>query len=318
MKKQFVIIFTSLAISLSAFAQKEFKIAAPAGRLNLQVSGATIEGYSGNDIIFSVEDAPEEKIDERAKGLKPINSSGFSDNTGLGLDITRNGEDIDVNTVGKNRIGKLKIKVPQQLKVSYKNHGIMHNTDFIVAGMKNEIEISAAYNNVKLDNISGPMNVNVIYGSVDAKFNTDIKGPVSIISVYGLVDVSLPAEIKSNIELNTLHGKLYAANEFKIVRTESPAMVRNQNLIRTDTNQVYISQVPRRTDKNSALTVVTGFRAGDPSRTRTVVSTGKNTVFIAGNAAGSDTGESIKGTINGGGLNLILISNYNNVYLRQK
>lgn len=113
-------------------------------------------------------------------------------------------------------------------------------------------------------------------------------------------------------------AELYAANEFKIGRTESPAIVRNQNLLMTDTNKVYLNQAQRRTDKNSALVVVTGFKTGEPSRTRTVVSTGKNTVFIAGNSAGSDTGESIKGTINGGGLNLILISNYNNVYLRQK
>jgi len=216
MKKQFTVLFSLLVIAVSASAQKEYKLNKSSGQLNLKVAGAIVEGYNGNEIIFSLPKVKNEVVDERAKGLRVINGSGFVDNTGLGLDISEKGNEINVNAVSKDMDGILSIKVPQNVKVSFVNQSNIYQDEIILKNLKSEIEVSTSYNKIKLENNSGPMNVKSLYGSIDAVFSEAIKGPVSIVSVYGHVDVSLPVGVKANVELSTSYGKLYAADELKI------------------------------------------------------------------------------------------------------
>lgn len=311
MKKQLVILLALLSLGTSAWAQKEYKVAKSAGRLNLNINGAIIEGYNGNEVIFSSQMKEDEVVDERAKGLKAISGSGFTDNTGLGIDVTVSGEDINVNSVSKRTTGILTIKVPQHIKIYFSNTNNMRADEIILKNLMNEIEISTTYNKIKLENNTGPMNIKTVYGSVDATFTGEIKGPVSIVSVYSYVDVSLPAATKANVELSTSYGKLYAADEFKIA---------------VNTNK-------RTTSASGSLPPVTVSGKGVKTEAVSVTNTKRNednevivgsnytnngeTVIVRGYSNYRE-GENIKGTINGGGIDLILKSNYKNVYLRQK
>jgi hypothetical protein len=69
MKKVLVLICVWLAVQ-TTFAQ-EFKVAKSTGRLELNIGRVTVEGHSGNEIIFSSRDNRESK-DERAQGLRPL------------------------------------------------------------------------------------------------------------------------------------------------------------------------------------------------------------------------------------------------------
>ncbi|WP_421943525.1 DUF4097 family beta strand repeat-containing protein [Pedobacter sp.] len=307
MKKQFIVLFSLLAVTLSASAQKEYKLSKSTGQLNINVSGAIIEGYNGNEIVFSIPTRKTEVVDERAKGLRVITGSGFVDNTGLGIDVAEKGSEIAVNTVDKNLEGILTIKVPQNIKVKFSNQSNMYHSDLILKNLKNEIEISTSYNKIKLENNSGPMSIKSLFGDIDATFQNEIKGPVSIVSVYGHVDVLLPTSVKANVELSSGYGKLYAAEELKIAidrteriekaQTESSAFATG---IRNTVNGVKISE--------GVTTLLTGKN-----------SSGATTISGLGLAAyGGRSSEDIKGTINGGGSNLVLKSSYDNVYLRVK
>jgi hypothetical protein len=301
MKKQFILLFTLFTLCTTAWAQKQYKLTKKTGRLNIHLGGAIVEGYEGSEIIFTVQNEETEAVDERAKGLKAISGSGFTDNTGLGLDVTVEGDDVNVNPIGRKSQGILSIKVPNTIKVSVTTKSNMRSEELIIRNIKSEIEVSTTYNKIKLEDNTGPMNVKTMYGSVDARFDGVIKGPVSIISVYSYVDVSMPAATKAKVELGTLYGKLYAAEEFKIVR---------------DKKDVEAEKV--RSGTANGLT----FREFDSVGARSVTSGG--TVYVSGSDNLSRTinfsreAESIKGTINGGGTDLIFKSNYNNVYLRQK
>jgi hypothetical protein len=301
MKKQFILLFTLFTLCTTAWAQKQYKLTKKTGRLNIHLGGAIVEGYEGSEIIFTVQNEETEAVDERAKGLKAISGSGFTDNTGLGLDVTVEGDDVNVNPIGRKSQGILSIKVPNTIKVSVTTKSSMRSEELIIRNIKSEIEVSTTYNKIKLEDNTGPMNVKTMYGSVDARFDGVIKGPVSIISVYSYVDVSMPAATKAKVELGTLYGKLYAAEEFKIVR---------------DKKDVEAEKV--RSGTANGLT----FREFDSVGARSVTSGG--TVYVSGSDNLSRTinfsreAESIKGTINGGGTDLIFKSNYNNVYLRQK
>ncbi|RZK81750.1 MAG: hypothetical protein EOO92_04225 [Pedobacter sp.] len=335
MKKQFLLLIALLSVGIAASAQKEYKVAKSSGRLILNIDGAIVEGYNGNEIIFSKPEGEKEVVDERAKGLRIINGSGFTDNTGLGLDVTQKGDEINVNPVSKNSIfsysnkSVLTIKVPQNVKVSFINSTNNGNSEIVLKNLKNEIEVSTTYNKIKLENNTGPMNVKSLHGSIDAIFSGEMKGPVSIISVYGHVDVALPANTKANVELSTNYGKLYAADGLKIAVEKTPVEKKEANTSAISSVSVVPPTPPTPPTAPTALTSSTS------SRTRSLTINGRaatagNVIYtksgdddadivITGiTGRGSGSSDTIKGKLNGGGADLILKSNFKNVYLREK
>lgn len=202
-----------LCITLSAAAQ-EFKVAKSSGKLQIHLSRVTVEGHSGNEIIFSSKDHDREE-DERAKGLKAINGLGLEDNTGLGINVTEKDGVLVVNQLKKMNSPDIKILVPKGVIVAY-DHNSQYSSKVVFRNMENEIEVSANYNSVELENITGPATVKAVYGSVDAVFGANVKGPISIVSIYGYVDVAMPATIKANIKMSTSYGEIFVAPDFKI------------------------------------------------------------------------------------------------------
>jgi len=310
MKKQLTLLFSFVVITMSASAQKEYKLAKSAGKLNLNISGAIVEGYSGNEIIFSTAKSENDVIDERAKGLRVISGSGFADNTGMGIDVSEKGDEINVNPVRKGtRLGIITIKVPQNIKIAFNNTNT-NQEELILKNLKNEIEVSVSYNKIKLENNSGPMNIKTLYGSVDAIFSGEIKGPVSIVSVYGYVDVSMPASTKANVELGTSYGNLYAGEAFKISidkttaeKTESDSAFGSKSSL---TKTLTGGQVTTINSVNGVGLATTGYS-----------SNGQGNIISINSYSNRDR-ETLKGKLNGGGADVILKSNYKNVYLREK
>jgi len=309
MKKQLALLFSVVIITMSASAQKEYKLAKSSGKLNLNISGAIVEGYSGNEIIFSTAKSENDVVDERAKGLRVISGSGFVDNTGMGIDVSEKGDEINVNPVRKGtRLGIITIKVPQNIKIAFNNTNT-NQEELILKNLKNEIEVSVNYNKIKLENNSGPMNIKTLYGSVDAIFSGEIKGPVSIVSVYGYVDVSMPASTKANVELGTSYGNLYAGEGFKIA-------VDKTTTEKTESDSAFGS-------KSGLTKTLTG---GQIATINSVQGVGVTTTGYSSNGQGniisintySRDRETLKGKLNGGGADVILKSNYKNVYLREK
>jgi hypothetical protein len=212
MKKIMVVVFAWIALS-TAMAQ-EFKVAKSSGRLEINIGRVTVEGHSGNEIIFSSRDYKDNK-DERAAGLRAINGSGLEDNTGLGINVTQNGDIVEVNQLKKMNSPDVKILVPKGVIVSF-SHQSQYGGTAVFKNMENEIEVSANYNSIEMENVTGPLTVKTVYGHVEANLSSNVKGPISIVSIYGYVDVTLPVAIKANIKLSTSYGEILVAPEFKI------------------------------------------------------------------------------------------------------
>ncbi len=300
MKTQLVLLF-ALLITLSASAQKEYKLPKSSGKLNLNISGATVEAYDGNEIIFSIPGNQDEEVDERAKGLKAFNSSGFKDNSGLGFDVTVKGEDINVNPVSVANQSKLSIKLPKNIRLSFINNNMMYQDTLTLKNLKTEIDVSVTGNDILLINNVGPMNIKTLHGSVDASFPSDLKGPISIISVNGHVDVALPVSAKANLEATSNYGKIYAADELKIAINTA---------INVKTN---ISNV---TSAKTA-SVVNSIQPVSVKKSETNDDTDEEDTPVIGFELGNYA-ESLNGKINGGGVDIILKSNHSNIYIREK
>jgi hypothetical protein len=224
MKKYLIIAITGIMAITTANAQ-EYKVNKATGKLVINLSSVTVEGYSGNAIVFSSQHK-EEPVDERAKGLQLINGSGFTDNSGLGINVEDKGATVEVNQVGF-KDEAIKILVPKGISVHYAYSKVSNVGKAIFTNIDNEIEASVTYNEVKLENITGPVTVNAIYGSVDAVFKGVVKGPVSIVSIYSTVDVAIPVATKANLKLNSSHGDTFASGDLKIEmeKTKSDDMI---------------------------------------------------------------------------------------------
>ena len=227
MKKCLIITLLSVSAITCARAQ-EYKVNKNSGKLILNLSSVTVEGYSGDQIVFSSLRS-EAEMDPRAKGLRAINGSGFVDNTGLGVSVVEKGADVEVTQVAASNL-EIKILVPKNVIVSFACHRVNSGT-VVFKNMANEIESSTDYNKVELESVTGPVSVRALYGSVDARFKEPIKGPVSITSVYSTVDVAIPPATKANIKLNSSHGEILASADLKIEieKTRDDGMISYSN-----------------------------------------------------------------------------------------
>jgi hypothetical protein len=222
--KKITIIIAVLTFFATGFVHaQEFKVAKTSGRLEIHLGKVTVEGTTGNEIIFSSKD-DRDSDDERAKGLRTVNSIGLEDNTGLGINVTTKGDVIEVYQLKKTSSPDIKILVPKGIIVSFE-HESQYGGDAVFKNIENEIEVSAQYNSVQLENVTGPLTVKSIYGGVEATFGSVIKDPISIVSVYGFVDVTLPEATKADLKMSTSYGEILVAPEFKIDIAREGSMI---------------------------------------------------------------------------------------------
>jgi len=205
----------AIALLLSGFAQaQEFKINKNTGRLELNIGRVTVEGHEGNQIIFSSGNNKREK-DERAEGLRLVNSLGLEDNTGMGIHVADKGNVVEVYQLKQTHAPDIKVLVPKGVIVSFKYES-QYGGEARFLNLTNEIEVSAQYNSIDLKNVTGPLTVETTYGSVTADLNPTINEPISIVSIYGFIDVTLPQATKADLKLSTSYGDILVAPEFKI------------------------------------------------------------------------------------------------------
>ncbi len=202
-------------IIVSSGIAQEYKLAKSSGKLVIkEVGSVSIEGYAGNEIVFTSMDYKSER-DKRAEGLKAINSMGLEDNTGIGLSVIDKGATIEVYQLKKNDGPKIKIMVPKGVSISY-SHSSPHGNNLKLKNVESEIEISTVHNSVHLENVTGPMAVKTVHGDIDAILSDNIKNPVNIVSAHGAVDVTIASSAKLNISMSTSYGELFVDPAIKI------------------------------------------------------------------------------------------------------
>ena len=215
MKRKLIVIAGLVGISLGFAKAQDFKLPKSTGRLEIrEVNDVTIEGYNGNEIVFSSSDGDRDQ-DDRAKGLRAVSSLGLEDNTGIGLSVVDKGTVIEVHQLKKMDGPDIKILVPKGVTVYY-SHTSPYGSDIKFKNVEGEIEVSTVHNSVFLDNVTGPVDVKTVHGEIEAVFGPGVKNPISINSVHGHVDVSLPVATKANLKLGTTWGEIFVDPDFRI------------------------------------------------------------------------------------------------------
>ena len=197
-----------LAFTIISYGQ-DFTLSHSTGKIVIEdVDAVTIKGYNGSEVVITGE--RDQEVNERAAGLKLLNSLGLDDNTGLGVNVKEEGSDVIVTGIGNSDDARITIQLPQNMGVYY-SHSDYHGSDLIIEDVAGEIEVSAAYNSVHLKNVTGPMAVKSIYGNVEAHFSTlSQEGSISLHSSYNLIDVSFPSSASYNLSMSTPYGNIYS------------------------------------------------------------------------------------------------------------
>ncbi len=214
MKKKILTMAMAL-MAMSVLHAQEYKLAKSTGKLIIKgVDRVSIEGTSGNEIIFSSADGSREK-DHRADGLRAVSSMGLEDNTGIGLAVQDKGTTYEVYQLKKMDGPRVKIMVPKGVSIYY-DHSSPHGSDVTFKNVEGEIETSTVHNGVHLNNVTGPLNIKTVHGEIEADFSAGIKSPILLSSTHGLVDVTIPASLKVTMNMSTSWGEIFVDPAFKL------------------------------------------------------------------------------------------------------
>jgi len=215
-----------LAITGIVSAQ-EYKVAKSTGTLDIrEVNSVTIEGTTGNEIVFTSRGYDKGDDDGRSKGLRAISSLGLEDNTGIGLSVVDKGSVIEVQQLKKMDGPDVTIKVPKGVKVVY-THTSPYGDEIKFKNFEGEIEVSTVHSGVVITNPGGPLEIKTVHGDIDASLGSAaLKSPISIESVHGHVDVALPVATKADMRLSTSWGEIFVDPDFKIEIEKKGDMVR--------------------------------------------------------------------------------------------
>jgi lia operon protein LiaG len=199
-------------------AAQEFKVTvenSKEGQLDLEdfTGDMVVEGYNGNEIIITSASGRFE-LPERAKGLKPVYGGGGTDNTGIGLDMEKNGNKVSFHCLlGLGKGAEYHVKVPDNLMVKI-HRSCEKGGETTIQNFKNEIDFDGCHH-VSLKNVTGPLVVSTISGGVDVVFSDISKArPISIVAISGEVDVTVPAKAGVDLEMSTISGNMYSDFEF--------------------------------------------------------------------------------------------------------
>jgi hypothetical protein len=226
-----IVLLSALLFAYGLSAAQEYKLAKSSGKLIVKdINHLTIEGTPGNEIIFVSLDGRSDK-DDRAAGLRAINSMGLEDNTGVGLCVVDKGTTYEVYQLKKMDGPRVKILVPKGVSISI-THTSPHGDDIILRNVESEVESSTVHSGIRLENVTGPLNIKTVHGEIEAEFSAGIKSPVRLISTHGLVDVTLPASTKANLSMSTSWGEILVDPALKI------EVVTTGDMVKYSANQV--------------------------------------------------------------------------------
>ncbi len=228
---------------------QEYKLTKTSGQIHVNFGNVEIVAHNGNDIVITYNNSKKSEkrgevegvIDDskpavrpqfatavsgivhnnRNKGLRVINASGLQDNTGFGIHLLDNGGNVELERVGKTEGKAILVKVPKAMTVKVSSTKL-GGEDILLKDIDKEIEAAVLYNNIILQNVTGPMTIKTTYGNVEGKLGSNLKSPISIISTYNDIDLLLPKDLKANVNFDASYGDVYADTTINIVIDKIP------------------------------------------------------------------------------------------------
>ncbi|MBU8892247.1 MAG: DUF4097 domain-containing protein [Bacteroidales bacterium] len=206
------IITAILALGISACYAQDFKYdVKQSGQIFIKnmTGRISIEETTGSQLI--IETSRFEKKPERADGLKSLYGSGAEDNTGIGLEVNTNGNVIEIAGASKqSEDAYYTFKVPKGINVKIDYRSPFASDDIKVKNFSSELEVSVLNPGIDLENVTGPVILNLTNGDINIDFGTiNQQAPISLHATNGIIDITLPSNTPANISMSTINGEIF-------------------------------------------------------------------------------------------------------------
>jgi len=171
--------------------------------------GVQVEETTGTQLVIEAKNF--EKRPARADGLKPIYGNGASDNTNLGLEVKTEDNIIVVSPASKqSEDAKYIFKVPKGVNVKVDYRSPYADYDLVVKNFSSEFEADIMNPGIQLENVTGPIVLNVTNGDVNIVFGTiNQSSPIDIVAINGIIDVTVPQNTPANLMMSTINGEVF-------------------------------------------------------------------------------------------------------------
>jgi hypothetical protein len=207
-----LILTVALAFGISACYAQDFKYdVKQSNQISIKdfSGGINIEETSGTQLIIEVGKYDEKPA--RADGLKSLYGSGAEDNTNIGLQVKTNENVIEITGASKQaEDAYYTFKIPKGLNVKIDYRSPFANDDIKVKNFSSELEVSILNPGIKLENVTGPVILNLTNGDINIVFGTvNQNSPISLHATNGIIDITLPANTPANISMSTINGEIF-------------------------------------------------------------------------------------------------------------
>lgn len=308
----------------------------------------TIEGIAGSEVIIE-NGKQEQEFPEEADGLKIVTPGGMTDNTGIGANVVVEGNILKIKLPKSKYFGNYVVKIPKDLSISVKET-LNSYAKWQISGMKGEVETETSYSTLNIKNVSGPIVAHGGYGKIYVEYDQLNQSRPNSISASGAVDITLPADSKANLKVQATYADFFTdfditPTKIDLTENNSKKNVRyttynNQTVFvnangaydrygkkfsEADYNKIIESEEMKKTEvldnenAKSKKTISVEIPAKS-LKSQSELERMQAQVKVAQDKMNQDYYDpnATLGTINGGGVNLIITSNYGNVYLRKK
>ena len=248
-KLQIIILITGFAwlyaIVANAQSSNTHKLAMNNGRLVVkEINEVVFTGHNGDGVIIQVKNEDDEQS-ERAKGLKLINGLGLVDNTGIGINVKKEGTETILQQISRNSDAVFEVKIPKGVTIVYE-HASAFGETVMFRDIAGEIEATTNHSDIELQNVSGPLTISTGHDDIDGKLGTiSHNNPLSLTSSHGDIDLSIPKTTKANFKNNTEWGEIYSDLDFKIQKSNESMKQYGGNNVKGTLNgggvNIYIS-----------------------------------------------------------------------------
>lgn len=325
--KNYLKISLFVLITMNVFAQNKqstFKQSFSGADKRVMIMSAssnlTIEGVAGTEVIIE-NGKQEQEFPDEADGLKIVTPGGMTDNTGIGANVVVEGNTLKIKLPKSKYFGNYVVKIPKDLSLSVKET-LNSYAKWQISGMKGEVETETSYSTLNIKNVSGPIVARGGYGKIYVQYDQLNQSRPNSITASGAVDITLPADSKANLKVQATYADFFTdfditPRKFEEVSDKGEKGDKGdkpEKLAKVEATSPTVQQV-KTINGTGSVYAVEGFPVQ-----KSVAYTDRrwsNKQNYDADCNCYDSNATI-GTINGGGVNLIVRSDYGNVYLRKK
>jgi len=221
--------------------------------------------------------------------------------------------------------------------------GILYDGDISVEDVTGDMEIAVQQGDIMLRGVSGGMTVSTMAGDITAVFDkvsarsSESSGgnPIAFSATDGDIDVTFPSDVRATVTAKNVEGDIYTDHDMEIVATVQEASARRKTGSTITVTPKSTPTPPKAVEPKAADTSSAPQSTGqieESERQRALTARARNELnekkklltqqlynlqFQQSQIGGAFFGNSVTGTINGGGSDVQLTTLNGNIYIRK-